>query len=1061
MFQKQLLRFAAMLLTFAFCSFQLHAQTRTITGAVVEDSTNQPVQGVTIKVKGGVQTAVTNMEGRFTMNIPFDGATLQYTHVGYEYGEIRVAASGPVNIVLKKLELKMDEVVVVGYGTQRRSHLTGSVGTVPMQTILDIPAGNISESLRGLIPGVSVSGGFGRPGEAATISIRGPLFFSKDGGSKDPLYVIDDVIRTKTDFDLLDATEIESINVLKDASAAIYGILGTNGVVVVKTKRGRAGKTTISYSSSYGTSGAIKRPTMLSSFQQANYLNAYLGGQYNFDTAVLNANNNYYMPDELDYFKTHNTNWLDLAFQNAFEMRQTLNLSGGTESATYFAGLSYMDQNSNFPGLRYKRYSVRASTDIKLLTGLKLGLSVSANLSDKKNTFNKQGNESLDNDWKTLVTASPMWTPYINGLPILIPDAGTNSNINNYNYFAVHDLGNYTSSIGNGVNFQANLSYEFPFLKGLKASLGYNKNISNNWGKQYGTKYQVYQFNTTGTHGHILDTSYNKVFTLSNGDRIRLNPSMTNSYQLNATLNYNGSFGKHDIGVLAGYEQSETASDGIAGMVDGVLIGGRDNMNFATGTQSVNETISEGGRLAAFGRFNYAYDSKYLLELQVRGDASPNFAPENRWSIFPSGSVGWVISQEPFFERAKHIFNHLKLRGSVGFMGIDNTKPYQWLRSYALQTGKAAIFGGNTDRGNAVVTNVELANYAVHWDDQNKYDIGLDMAFLRSRLTTTFDWYLNHSYNMLSYLTSAPSILIGASLPSENFGKANVWGVEASINWSDRINNDWSYSIGLNTGYSDNKVLISDVAVLDRGTFKDPTGKPTDMGFYGYKYLGMFRTQADIDAYVTKYNITKMLGYTVDKLKPGMLYYEDVRGAQDPKTGIYAPPDGVIDVNDQTYLRNRTSNMYGFTLNGGLNYRSLSLKVQATANWGGIGAVEGAARKVGNKAYLNRPAFWSDAWTPDNPNAAYPNPYFTSTYDVNSNFWWRSATQARISMINLSYNLPKDLMSRIGFAGARIFVVSTNPFNLYNPYDYKDNMSGSFDAFPVLRSTSLGINITL
>ncbi|ANH80261.1 hypothetical protein A8C56_04010 [Niabella ginsenosidivorans] len=1060
MFYKTILKMMCLLMC-ACWGLHAAAQTKTISGQAVDDSTGEAVAGVTIKVKNGPQSAVTNGQGIFTMNIPVSGATLQYSHVGYEYGEIKASPSENIRITLHKLDNKLNEVVVIGYGAQKKSHLTGAVGTVNMQSIEDIPAGNLTEALRGQIPGVSVSGGYSRPGQPATISIRNPLYFSKDGGSQDPLYVIDDVIRTKNDFDLLDVSEIENISVLKDAAAAIYGILGSNGVIIVKTKRGRPGRTSINYSSSYGISNATSMPKMLNAYQQAQYMNAYLGGQYDFDTATLNANTNYYTADELDYFKDHSYNWLDMAFQSAFEMRQTLNLSGGSDRATYFAGISYMDENSNFPGLRYKRYSARASTDIKLATGLKLALSLSANMSDKKNTYNKQGGESLDNDWKTLVTASPMFPPEINGLPILIPNAGTSANINNYNYFGVHNSNNYTSTIGNSVNFQANLSYEFPFIKGLKASVAYNKNIANTWGKQYGTYYDVYQFNTLGTHGHILDTTYNRKVSLKNGDFVRLNPTIVNNYQLNGMLNYNRSFGKHDIGFLAGFEQTETFSDGVSGMQEGVLVGGLDNMNFATGTQSASETISETARLSYFGRLDYAYANKYLLQAQLRADASPNFAPEYRWGYFPSASAGWVISAEPFFSGLKQTVNFLKIRGSIGFMGIDNTKPYNWLRSYSIQTGKAAVFGGNNDRGLAVVTNQEIANYAVRWDDQNKYDIGLDASFLRNRLSATLDWYLNYSYNMLAGLTASPSFLIGSALPSENYGKAKVYGVEAALSWKDNIGKNWRYEIGLNTGWNDNRVLVRDVASGIVGTEDDPTGKPTDIGYWGYKYLGMFRSQADIDAYVAKYNITKMLGYTPDRLRPGMLYFEDVRGPLDVTTGKYAPPDGVIDANDEIQLKKRADNRYGFTLNAGISYKSVSLKVQASANWGGINAVESAATKVGKATYINRPAFWSDVWTPDNPDAKYPNPYFSSTYDIPTDFWWRSSTQIRISMINLSYTLPSNLIRKIGLTNARIFYVATNPINLYNPYDYKDNYSGSFDAFPVLRTSSLGISIGL
>ncbi|WP_121356196.1 SusC/RagA family TonB-linked outer membrane protein [Flavisolibacter nicotianae] len=1064
--QKDLQRFIFLLGMLLACSV-VFAQQRTITGVVTNDESKEPLSGVSISVKGTDRVTSTNEKGQFSILVSGNESVLKISSVGYLYKEITVGGQNSVSISLAKDVKQMDEVVVIGYGTQRKTHLTGSVGTVDVKRIEDFPGGNLSQALKGQVVGVSVSGGYSRPGEAATISIRNPISFSKDA-PKDPLYVIDDIIRTKADFDLLDATEIENISVLKDASAAIYGIMGSNGVIVVRTKRGRAGAPVISYTASAGISDATSMPKMMTGYQQALYMNDYLNGSKNWDQAAVAQLSGIYTQDEVDYFKTHNYDWLKNAWQKAYNTRHALNVSGGSDRATYFAGFTYSSENSNFDGLGYKRYSFRSSSDIKLAAGLKLGLALSGNLSDRKNTFNKQGNESLDNDWKTLIGENQGYTPYINGLPILIPGAGTSSNINTYHYFAVHELNNYTSSYNTGLNFQGQLSYEIPFIKGLKAAVNYNKNIANSWGKQYGTKYTVYDFNKLGSNGHILGDSVIKTYTWSNGDRVRLNPTITKTYQLNTTVNYDRTFGKHQIGALFVYEQAEAFSDGVAGQVDGVVVGGLDNQNFAVGTStnpdgSSNETISEAGRMAYIGRLNYSFANKYLFEANLRADASQNFAPENRWGYFPSLSAGWVVSDENFFDNLTKTVNYLKIRGSVGFMGIDNTKSYQWLRSYAIQTGKAAVFGGNSDRGLATVMNIDLANRAVHWDNQDKYDIGLDARFLRNRLSISTDWYINKSYNMLSSLTSSPSILIGTALPTENFGKANVFGYELSANWRDNIGKNWSYNVTTNFNWNDNRVLVADVPKGDIGTFKDQNGKSNDMGFYGYHSLGILRTQAEVDAYVAQYNITDMLGYkpgTNNPIRPGMLAFADVRGKQNATTGKYDGPDGVIDVNDQDFLKAKQDNHYGLGINWGVSYKTVSLNVVMGMSWGGISSVESAARKVGT-AYSNRPSFWSDHWTPDNINAAYPSPYYTSTYDVASDFWWRSSFTFRVTTFNLSYTLPRDLTRRAGLNNVRLFLNGTNPVNFFNPYDYKDNINGSYDVFPQLRTFNFGLNVNL
>jgi TonB-linked SusC/RagA family outer membrane protein len=1036
---------------------------KTVTGKVT-DADGMPIEAATIGIKGTNVNVATDVSGSFSIFAPSNQSVLKVTSAGYNYAEINVGTKTYFAITLQKDTKQLEDVVIIGFGSQKRAHLTGNVQTLDSKKIEDLTVGSLSEALKGQFVGVSVSGGFQRPGQPTSVSIHSPVFFSKDGGSKDPLFVIDDIIKTKTDFDLLDATEVESITVLKDAAAGIYGILGANGAIIVKTKRGKIGAPTVSYNGSYGISQVPYLPKMMTAYDQAVYQNDYLVGTKKYDTTGLAANTAYFTPDELDYYKTHSYDWLKNAIQTAYETRHALNISGGSDRATYFAGLSYMEQNSNFDGLGLKRYSFRSSSDIKVANGLKLGLALSGNLSDLKNTFNKQGNESLDNDWKTLIGESPMNTPYINGLPILIPGAGTSSNINTYHYYAVHQSNNYTSSYNTGLNFQGTLNYEFPFVKGLTAGINYNKNISNSWGKQYGTKYTVYDFNKLGGHNHILGDSVIKSYTWSNGDRVRLNPTTSRNYQLTGTLNYNRTFGRHQVGALFGYDQSESFSDGVAGSNEGVVVGGLDNQNFATGTStnpdgSTNETISEGGRMSYFGRFDYAFANKYLFQAQLRADASPNFAPENRWGYFPSFSAGWVLSEEKFFGRMLNTFNFLKIRGSVGFLGVDNTKAYQWLRYYSIQTGRAAVFGGNNDRGLAAVTNVDLANRPVSWDSQDKFNIGVDARFLSNRLSLSADYYINKSTNMLSALTSSPSILIGTALPSENFSAANVFGYEATATWRDNIAKNWSYNITANFWWNDNKYIKTDVAKGDIGTFKDPTGKSSDMGYFGYRSVGILRTQAEVDAYIAKYKITNMLGYkpgSSTPILPGMLAFEDIRGPKDA-SGKYTAPDGVIDANDQDFLNKHADNHYSLGLNWGISYKTFSLSIISGMSWGGVDAVESAAQKYGT-VYQNRPAFWNNHWTPDNPNAAYPNPAWRSTYEVNTDFWWRSSFSFGITSFNLSYTLPKNLLRRIGFNNAKFYITGTNPINFFNPYDYKDNSNGSYDVFPQLRTFNFGLN---
>ena len=316
---------------------------------------------------------------------------------------------------------------------------------------------------------------------------------------------------------------------------------------------------------------------------------------------------------------------------------------------------------------------------------------------------------------------------------------------------------------------------------------------------------------------------------------------------------------------------------------------------------------------------------------------------------------------------------------------------------------------------------------------------------------------MNKSYDMLSSLTSAPSILIGTPLPSENFGKANTFGYELSATWRASLNKDWSYNVTTNFSWNDNKVLVTDVAKGNIGTYLDPTGKSSDMGYLGYRALGIFRTQKEVDDW-----LAKNPGYTIfgQAPKPGMLYFQDVRGPQNTTTGQYAAPDGIITSVDQDFLKAKSENHYGLGINWGVSYKTISLNVVMGISWGGINSVEGAARKKA-EIYSNRPSFWADHWTPTNTNAAYPSPFYVGTYDVATDFWWRSSTSFRVTNFNLSYTLPSYLAKKAGMKSARVYLTGINPVNFYNPYDYKDNINGSYDVYPQLKTWALGLNLNL
>jgi TonB-linked SusC/RagA family outer membrane protein len=959
--------------------------------------------------------------------------------------------------------------VVVGYGQQKKVHSTGAVAQVDMKAVEDLAVTSLGAAIVAQMPGVSISGGYNRPGEKPVITVRNPSSYSKDNVSPDgttngtnPLYVIDGIVRTSDDFNNLDVSEVESVSVLKDAAAAVYGSRGANGVVIATTKRGKSGAPRFSYNSSYGVTDAYSQPKMMSGYQLAKYAN-----DYNYQTTTPTTT--LYSDDELEYFKTNSQSWLDMAWKSATQVRQALNISGGTDRATYFAGVTYNKQDGNFDKINYDKWTFRASSDIKVGNRIKLGFGINGDISNNKKYALKQGGSNAEKDYQSLIEASPFKPAYVDGLPVNL--VGTNASAQNFHFFEALNANNYVQSKANGLNFNASIEYDVPVITGLKARLNYNRNYENSFGKEFGTSYTLYNFNMLGTNKHIYGGGVKNSIKVSNGNYLFYTPLYSDSYTLNGGLNYDKSFGKHKISALALFEQNEFYQDGIRANFSGLMDGADDNIAFSIATSSVPATYgqtveveAESGRLGYIGRINYVYADKYLLELSVRRDASTNFVGANKWGTFPSVSVGWVVSQEPFFKRSLSKIDLLKIRASLGFLGMDNTKAYQWQKSYELiKSDQGVVFGGNSGVNTATFFKVAMPNVNVKWDSDTKANFGIDMATFKNRLSLNVDAFYDRRYDMLSTLTSSVPLTIGAALPTENFGEVESFGYEISLGWKNQITKDWSYSVKTGFGWNDNRVVKYDIAKAKIGTVEDQTGQSSDLGYWGYKTTGMLRTQADVDALLAKYPT-----YTIEGIKPtvGSLYYEDVRGVAtynaDGSFKEYGAPDGKITTEDRIKLADKSSNHYGFNLNFATKYKRLSFSFNVGGSFGGVAEIESAARAWGTSASVtaqtNLPAFLADHWTVDNPNATYPAPNSRSASSLTSDYWMRSGFTASVRSANISYELPEVVLRKLGVSSARVYMTSNYPLNLYDPFEYK-NFSGTYNNYPTLRSFSGGVSL--
>lgn len=1084
--------------------------------AKVVDSQDEPMIGATVRVADTDIVSITNIDGDFSIKVP-KGGRVEVSYIGYI--PTTITDFNIKTVVLKEDSETLDEVVVVGYGTQKKAHLTGAIATVPMEEIKDLADGNLASSLSGLVNGLSVVGGNAQPGDPASMYVRGVRDLGQIGSKvQQPLFVIDGVVYNNDvkvgnvytnpgaeAFNNLDPNDVESITVLKDASAAVYGSRAANGVVLVTTKKGKVGEPVISYSGTFGFTDAISRPKMLSSYDYGRLYNAMAAADPTNTT--LNHRTALFQADELEAMRHLNYDLLDDNWKTGFTMKHSVGVSGATEKANYYANIGYFDQDGNIGRLDYNRWNYRAGVDVTLKKWIKASLQISGDYGDKNKPLVKVGGSSDEKAYNLLLT-HPRYIPeYVNGYPMAVYGP-TNSSVNqdqNYNHTVLQNLGDYNKNKSSNFQINTGLSLDFgflPALQGLTARFNYSKSIGNTKTNQFGSAYNIYYMSErSGSGNHLYtpiageESAYDVLMNPSNfilgnggvpvpngqeGGFLSRNMTRTDSYQMNFTLSYNRDFNDHSVSALFGIEKSEFEAENLEGMVTYPYEFGTGQSNSVSNKSKATTVFSrsEAGSLSYIFRGNYAYNDKYLLEFLLRIDSSTKFAPENYWGTFPSVSAGWVISQEDWFKDITWI-NFLKVRASYGLTGRDNTLAWQWLQTYGTDLDKGPVFGnGNSIQAgsNIKMNDKSSVNRDAHWDKSHKFNAGIDFNVLNSRLNINIDGYYTWDREMLMPFKSSVPGTVGIASAPMNYGKMNQYGVELSATWRGKVGKDFSYRVGLNTGLSDNKVLLMDWNT-DYIYRQITEGHRSDMGTWGMQCLGMFRSFQEIEEYFEKYNITSYMGMSKDQVRPGMLIYKDVRGPQLPD-GTYAEPDGIVDKdNDQVQLSTR-SNPYGMTFNLGATYKNLSLTAQIGAQWGGYTTVPGKAisTNMNNIQYINMPSFWDpdnvyvyeDIYDeagrlvmPSNHDAYYPNPNW-SINSTASTFWRISAASVRLSRLTLAYSIPSKWTKAVGINSARLNITGQNLINFYNPYPDKfmSPMAGTYGNYPNLRRFTVGVNLS-
>ncbi|SEW22218.1 TonB-linked outer membrane protein, SusC/RagA family [Chitinophaga sp. YR573] len=1010
-------------------------------GKVFSGDERTGMPGVTARVKVGNKGTTTLVDGSYSLKV-HENSTVIFSQMGYISQQIPVNGRTSIDVYLEKDVKSLNETVIIGYGSQKRANVLGAVTAVNAAEIEDLPVANLGTALQNKVPGVSISQTSGKPGATTSLTIRNPVTWASTGSTTDPLFVIDGFQLTKQDFDNLDATLIESVTFLKDAAASIYGARGANGVILVKTKMGKPGKPRISYAGSYGISSATYIPEMLSGYDQAIQLN-------NKYTSLKDADaNKYYTPDELAYLKTHNNNWIDDVWKSSHLTRHTISVSGGTDRITFFAGGNYYKENGNVGDLYVTKYGLRMGINAKIIDNLTTSISFSTDnaLTNRPAPKTVQSGLTEQSDQMSATVSAllltPGWVPmYINGRPVY-------SSVPGWHPQELIKTGSYSKLKSQGQTINASLDYKLPAVKGLTFRVQYGRNARTNFGKEYYLPYSLYNFVREGTH----NTSQNVIFTnqltttnpstlIKNGNLMTESYGGTSSYQLNESVSYDRTFGKHAVNLILVAEQSESQTDNFDTRRETVVIPGIDQLFAFSQDKTLYDnsgSSGEGGRMSYLGRLNYAFKDKFLLEATFRADASPNFPKTSQWGYFPSVAVGWKLSEEPFFKEHVRAINDFKIRFQVGLTGNDAVRNYQYKERYTQTTGM--LFGSTLTSG---LNNNDIPNPSITWERALYKNLGFDGTMFNRRFNFAIDLYHRYNYDMLMQPTSTVPTTFGGGISDQNYGRLKSWGLEAMLNYNGSITNDLKFTTGINFSISDNKVIRKYYGAGDTA-WKNPIGRRTDNGLEGYKSTGILRTQQEVDAFMAKNP-----GWTIDgqPLVPGYMNYADIN------------KDGKIDENDKTRIASRGGSLFGVGFILGASWKTLKLSANIGLQVGGYEAYDKTARTPATENQRSL-AIWKDSWSTENPNAKYPLINSPLIKEV-SDFWIRSGTTMRVNNMMLSYGLPQALSARWKIPDLRVFVTGTNLWSIINNQPYKDPATNLAVDYPALRTYTFGLNLSL
>ncbi len=1010
------------------------------------------------------------------MNLAKGNETLVFSYIGYMSQEIPVNNRNAINITLTSDDKMLNEVVVVGYGEQKKETVTGSVATLKGSELIKSPAVNLTNSIAGRMPGVIATNSSGEPGyDGSAIRIRG----SNTLGNTDALIVIDGVPGRNGGIDRLNPADIESISVLKDASAAIYGSRAANGVILVTTKRGKSGKPELSYSFNQGFSQPTVIPKMASASQYAELVNEIdlynLPAQYWKDaSAAFKSTGSFTRPDNgavvnstfkpadiqkfqdgSDPWAHPNTDWFAAALKTwSPQSRHTLQLVGGSEAVRYLASVNYQNQDGYYKSSAtgYKQYDFRLNLDAKVNKYINTVIGVVGRQENR--SFPTKPAGSI---FRMLMRGYPNKPAYWpNGLPA--PDIENGEQP----VLITTSATGYDKDVRYYLQSNATVNITNPWIAGLKfsGSVALDKYLQQT--KTWQTPWYVYSWDYTSYDAN-KEPLLQRVKRGQN-DQATLNQGTTDQFNslLSGILTYDHVFAaNHAVTLLAGITKEQSNSNGFSAYrkyfnstaIDQLFAGGSAEKN--NGTQN----LWERARMSYFGRIGYNYKEKYLLEFLGRYDGSYMFPAASRWGFFPGVTAGWRISEENFLKQSAPFISSLKLRASWGQLGNDQVyfgnpsvlREYDYLPTYAYGDRANSAYGYVINGGVAqTLYENGVPNTKLTWEVANNSDIGLEGSLLNGKINFEFDVFLNKRSNILWRRSASIPQTTGATLPAENLGKITNKGYEFKIGYNGQVG-DLKYNVGINGGYAKNKITFWD-ETPGAPEWQRSTGKPIPSDVNNpndpnssllYQYDGIFTSQADIDANKLDYS-----GVGASLLRPGDMKYKDINN------------DGKINGDDRVRADKNNKPTFQGGLTAGLRYKNFDLSILFQASTGGQIFLQTESGTIGNFLQYS----YDHRWTVDKPSTVDPrivdrsNQYFSN----GNTYWLRNTDYVRLKNLELGYTLPGTLAGRIGLNNLRLYVNGLNLFTIshMNGIFDPESTSGSAQYYPQARVINTGLSVS-